>query len=88
MQPPIRTVSADPGLLTPEELLAQHEGGRRRTLEQLIEKSRELHIEKKSCNKLYKEKIRWFLDTARLRISVSPFNYIHSKQTLPTLRIS
>lgn len=68
-----RTVSADPGLMSPEELLKTHKNGRRKTLEDIIAK-REMDANEtypqyflKRC----REWVRWFLDSARLKISVS-----------------
>lgn len=68
-----RTVSADPGLLSPEELLASHKGGRRRTLEQLIAEQRAKELLKDHKNEYFsrcREYVRWFLDNAHLKISV------------------
>lgn len=67
-----RIVSADPGLLTPEELLLQ-QGGRRKTLEQLIAKHKNLPTaeDRLPLHQRCRESIRWFLDAARLKISVS-----------------
>ena len=68
----IRTVSTDPGLMTPEELLASHKGGRRKTLEKIIAKHKT--VERNSAASFLtnaRDKIRWFLDHARLKISVS-----------------
>ena len=67
-----RTVSADPGLLSPEELLSE-QGGRRKSLEELIAQRRALsqHEDDTPFHRRCREFIRWFLDTARLKISVS-----------------
>ena len=73
--PSTRTVSADPGLLTNEELLAQT-NGRRRTLEELIakEKLTRLTSAQDRVSLLFKKarrKVRWFVDHAQIKISVS-----------------
>lgn len=68
-----RTVSADPGLLSPEELLASHKGGRRKTLEQLIAEQRTNDLQKDPKNTIIsrcRAKVQWFLDGAHLKISV------------------
>ena len=66
-----RIVSTDPGLLTPEQLLAAS-GGRRRTLEYIIAQ-RSYKKKKKVSDYLLdlKEGGRWFLDHARIKMSVS-----------------
>lgn len=65
-----RTVSIDPGLLSPEELLTRHQGGRRRTLEGLIGKHQHSFEEGYAIRHRCREYVRWFLDSARLKISV------------------
>jgi hypothetical protein len=67
-----RTISVDPGLLSPEELLSRHEGGRRKSLEGLIEKQQTVFNDGKPIHLLCRQHMRWFLDSARLKISVSP----------------
>ena len=68
----MRTVSVNPGLLSPEELLKRHKGGRRKTLEALIARSvSSLGLNIKTRNQIYQEKARWFLDDARVKFSVS-----------------
>lgn len=72
--PPTRTISTDPGLLSPEELLRSHKNGRRRTLEEIIAKRNFLHLNEPKPQRFLqkcREYIRWFLDSARLKISVS-----------------
>ena len=69
-----RTVSADPGLMSPEQLLKSHKDGRRKTLEDIIAmKDSELKNLNKSPSflKTCRDYVRWFLDSARLKISVS-----------------
>ena len=73
-----RAVSADPGLLSHEELLARN-GRRRRTLEELIAKeklNRFISSQEKASAllKKAKKKVRWFIDHAQIRISVSSDN--------------
>lgn len=69
-----RTVSADPGLMSPEQLLAAHKGGRRRTLEQLIAKHNQLKLsEETTCLTEARQKTKWFLDHARIKISYDDF---------------
>ena len=68
-----RTVSADPGLLSTEELLASQKGERRKSLERLVamhnqEQSKEAKI---PILARIKEKVRWFLEHARIKVSVS-----------------
>lgn len=68
-----RIVAKDLGLLSPEDLLQRHSGGRRRSLEMLIEENR---TQKKKINmSIYleglREKVRWAIDHARIKISVS-----------------
>ncbi len=69
-----RTVSADPGLLTPEELLKNLKDGRRKTLEEIIaQKNSSVTFDTpRSFLRRCRDHVRWFLDTARLKISVSP----------------
>ena len=72
-----RTVSADPGLLSNEELLKQHTGRRRRTLEALV--AREsigglTSSTKEKASMLFQRartKVRWFIEHAQIKISVS-----------------
>ena len=71
-----RTVSADPGLLSNEELLARNTGRRRRTLEELIAKEqlKRFVSTRERFSDLFKrakKKVRWFIDHAQLKISVS-----------------
>ena len=67
-----RVVSADPGLMSPQQLLASHKNGRRRTLEQLIAENKEHDLNRTaSFLAILKEKTRWFLENARVKISVS-----------------
>ena len=68
-----RTVSADPGLLSTEELLSRQKGERRKSLEKLAamhtqESSKEA---KTPTIARMKQKVRWFLEHARIKISVS-----------------
>jgi hypothetical protein len=75
-----RTVSADPGLLSHEELLARN-GSRRRTLEELIAKeklNRFLSSQERASVlvKKAKKKVRWFIDHAQIRISVSDQRFL------------
>lgn len=68
-----RTISADPGLLSPEELLKSHKDGRRRTLEELIAQQT-LNASgnyPRAFIQRCRENVRWFLDSARLKLSVS-----------------
>ena len=70
-----RTVSADPGLLSNEELLERNKG-RRRTLEELIakEQMKRFISTKEKASILFKKakkRVRWFIDHAQLKISVS-----------------
>jgi class 3 adenylate cyclase len=74
---PIRTVSADPGLLSHEQLLASYEG-RRRTLEELIskEKSNRSKSPKDHISQFMKrvrKQVLWFIDHARIRMSYGDF---------------
>ena len=70
--PQKRIVSKDPGLMTSEELLAAN-GGRRRTLEQII--AQRAYNERKRSPSAYiaetKANVRWFLDHAGAKITVS-----------------
>lgn len=75
---PTRTVSADPGLLSHEELLAKYDGRRRRTLEELIskEKLNRSNSPKAHVSQLLKrvrKRVRWFIDHARIKISYGDF---------------
>ena len=73
----MRTVSADPGLLSNEELLKKLPGNRRFTLEQII--ANDQLLKKKSsltqlANTAFKKarkRVRWFVDHAQIKISVS-----------------
>lgn len=70
----MRTVSLDPGLLTHEELLAEHTGQQRRTLEKIIAKSTVLQSrEKRIAETLSQTRIKahWILDGAKIKVSVS-----------------
>ena len=71
--PARRIVSADPGLLSAEELLSSHAGGRRRSLEKMIllQKDFDSAEERNPIMARIKEKVRWFLEHARIKISVS-----------------
>jgi hypothetical protein len=80
-----RTISVDPGLLSPEELLAHHQGGRRRSLEGFIEKQRTVSSNGTPIHLRCRKYVRWFLDSARLKISVSPFQ--ESFLELPILNL-
>lgn len=71
-----RTVSADPGLLSHEQLLERT--GRRRTLEELIakEKMNRLVTTRERASALVKKakkKVRWFIDHAQIKISYDDF---------------
>jgi len=66
-----RIVYTDPGLLSPEQLL-ENAGGRRRSLEYII--ARHSNKKKKTFSDYaleWKEAGTWFLDHARVKISVS-----------------
>ncbi|KAL7552266.1 hypothetical protein ACHAWF_015498 [Thalassiosira exigua] len=72
-----RTVSADPGLLSHEELLARN-SGRRRTLEELIAKEQlnRLTSTRDRVSLLFKrvrKKVRWFIDNGQVKISYDDF---------------
>ena len=74
-----RTVSADPGLLSNEELLKQHTGKRRRTLEALVarESIGGLTSTKEKASMLFQRartKVRWFIEHAQIKISVSYYD--------------
>ena len=77
MPEPVRIVSTDPGLLTHQQLLATcEENGRRKSYESYVAKQhsrRNLVGEgsRLSWNKYCREHIKWFLDSARLKVSVS-----------------
>ena len=76
-----RTVSADPGLLSHEELLARNSGRRRRTLEELIAKEKlsrltSTHAQASLLFKKAKKKVLWFVDHAQIKISV---RYCHRR---------
>lgn len=78
-----RTVSADPGLLSHEELLART--GRRRTLEELIAKEKmdrinNTHGRALALVRKAKKKVRWFIDNAQIKISVSDQISLPSKE--------
>lgn len=67
-----RTVSADLGLLSPEELLENHEGGRRQSLEDEIRRvSFSCKIRRTPWSRRCRDGIRYFLDNAHIKISVS-----------------
>ena len=77
-----RTVSADPGLLSNEELLKQiPTGKRRRTLEALV--AREsigglTSSTKEKASMLFqgaRTKVRWFIEHAQIKISVSYYDH-------------
>eukprot|EP00592_Proboscia_alata_P007332 CAMPEP_0194354602 /NCGR_PEP_ID=MMETSP0174-20130528/2717_1 /TAXON_ID=216777 /ORGANISM="Proboscia alata, Strain PI-D3" /LENGTH=893 /DNA_ID=CAMNT_0039123605 /DNA_START=273 /DNA_END=2951 /DNA_ORIENTATION=+ len=73
--PGTRSVSVDPGLMTPEELLAEN-GGRRKTLEKIIAKNNMLlrrGPKQQSYHERFKEHLRWFLDNAKAKISYDDF---------------
>lgn len=72
-----RTISVDPGLLSPEELLKSHKDGRRKTLEAIIAKRNCASLseaESRHFRQKCREYINWFLDSAKLKISVSSMN--------------
>lgn len=68
-----RIIATDPGLMTPEELLAC-QGGRRKSLAMLIAQHKKSRMKEEnqsvSIVSMIRNKIKWFLDTASLRISV------------------
>jgi len=71
-----RTVSADPGLLSNEELLART--GRRRTLEELIAKEKLNRListrdRASAFARKAKKKVRWFIEHAQIKISYDDF---------------
>ena len=76
-----RTVSADPGLLSNEELLKQiPTGKRRRTLEALVarESIGGLTSTKEKASMLFqgaRTKVRWFIEHAQIKISVSYYDH-------------
>jgi hypothetical protein len=84
----VRTVSADPGLLSNEELLKKLPGNRRFTLEQIIanEKlTKDRSSLAKSAHRIFKKarkRVRWFVDHAQLKISVS-LNRTHERRSQP-----
>jgi hypothetical protein len=73
----VRTVSADPGLLSNEELLKKLPGNRRFTLEQIIANEKVLKDRSSLASTLHRifkkarKRVRWFVDHAQLKISVS-----------------
>lgn len=73
MSPTRRIVSADPGLMSAEELLSSHKGGRRRSLERMIALNKQAYSAESRAQMMarVKEKVRWFLEHARVQISVS-----------------
>ena len=71
----VRGECIDPGLLSPEELLLEHKGGRRKSLEDLIEKQKSMQRDNMPWYRVCRDYIRWFLDSARLKISVSTSRY-------------
>lgn len=67
-----RTVSADLGLLSPEELLKSHKGGRRQSLEDEIRQaSFSCKIRHTPWRLRCRDGVRYFLDNAHIKISVS-----------------
>lgn len=83
----VRTVSADPGLLSNEELLEKLPVNRRFTLEQLIandkllkDRSSLAHMSRRVLKKARK-RVRWFVDHAQIKISVSNSVSFTTKQT-------
>jgi hypothetical protein len=69
-----RIISADPGLLTPEQLLEDNNyGKRRRSLEKLIANGQDFDSGQRRLpfHQQCRDCIRWFLDVARLKLSVS-----------------
>lgn len=83
-----RTVSADPGLLSNEELLEML-GDRRLTLKRIIasEKSRERSSASLIGKRIFKnarKRVRWFVDHAQFKVSAS-VKSAHGKKliTLP-----
>ena len=73
----VRTVSADPGLLSNEELLKELPRNRRFTLEQIIANDKLLRNQSSLAQmgrrlvKKMRQRVRWFVDHAQLKISVS-----------------
>ena len=70
----VRTISTDPGLLSPEDLLKSHKDGRRKTLEAIIANRNcfsASETQSRPLTQQCREYIRWFLDSAKLKISVS-----------------
>jgi hypothetical protein len=65
-----RTVSADPGLLSNEELLAEQTGNRRQLLLKLIKRDSSPQARIWILFKRTKKIINWFLDRAQIKISV------------------
>eukprot|EP00563_Minutocellus_polymorphus_P005988 CAMPEP_0181030934 /NCGR_PEP_ID=MMETSP1070-20121207/5976_1 /TAXON_ID=265543 /ORGANISM="Minutocellus polymorphus, Strain NH13" /LENGTH=909 /DNA_ID=CAMNT_0023108303 /DNA_START=170 /DNA_END=2896 /DNA_ORIENTATION=- len=76
--PSRRIVSADPGLLSAEELLSSHTGGRRKSLEKMIHQhNKEISVDvKPPIMGQIKDKVRWFLEHARIKISYDDFMMI------------
>ena len=76
--PSRRIVSADPGLLSAEELLSSHKGGRRKSLERMIQQhNKEFSADvKPPIMAQIKGKVRWFLEHARIKISYDDFMMI------------
>ena len=75
---PTRTVSADPGLLSHEELLANYDGRRRLTLEELITKEKLNRLNSRKAHvslwlKRVRKRVRWFIDHARIKIYYGDF---------------
>ena len=67
-----RTVSADPGLLSNEELLAEQTGNRRQLLLKLIKRDSSPQARIWILLKRTKKIVNWFLDRAQIKISVGP----------------
>jgi hypothetical protein len=65
-----RTVSADPGLLSNEELLAEQTGNRRQLLLKLIKRDSSPQARIWILFKRTKKIVNWFLDRAQIKISV------------------
>ena len=67
-----RIVAVDPGLLTPEELLARNKD--RKTLRELVRQQSKAPNNRLNLSSILvtlEEHVRKFLDTAQIRISVS-----------------
>ena len=73
-QRPRRIISTDPGLLTPEQLFEDNDyGNRRKSFEKLIANGQGFDsVEQRvPFHQQCRDSIRWFLDVARLKLSVS-----------------